>query len=100
MRYVVVYKSNSEPLARCIRCSVPSARARMIEGRRSVPASTARLRPRVYGLHGRHYDDTSLDVLWKLNIGTGFDAPLMSFEAGGEQYVAILSGLTSQGLRP
>jgi alcohol dehydrogenase (cytochrome c) len=40
------------------------------------------------------YDDTSLDVLWKLNVGTGLNAPPMSFEAGGKQYVAILSGLS------
>ncbi len=42
------------------------------------------------------YDDTSLDTLWKLNVGTGFNAPPMTFEAGGKQYVAILSGLSRQ----
>ena len=40
------------------------------------------------------YDDTSLDQLWKINVGTGFNAPPMTFEAGGKQYVAILAGLS------
>jgi alcohol dehydrogenase (cytochrome c) len=40
------------------------------------------------------YDDTSLDQLWKINIGSGFNAPPIAFEAGGKQYVAILSGLS------
>ena len=41
------------------------------------------------------YDDTTLDVLWKINVGDGFNAPPMTFEAGGRQYVAILSGLSA-----
>ena len=40
------------------------------------------------------YDDTSLAPLWKINVGTGFNAPPITFEAGGKQYVAILSGLS------
>ena len=40
------------------------------------------------------YDDTSLDQLWKINVGSGFNAPPITFEAGGKQYVAILSGLS------
>jgi alcohol dehydrogenase (cytochrome c) len=40
------------------------------------------------------YDDISLEQLWKINVGTGFNAPPMTFEAGGKQYVAILSGLS------
>ena len=40
------------------------------------------------------YDDTSLAPLWKINVGTGFNAPPMTFEAGGKQYVAIMSGLS------
>jgi alcohol dehydrogenase (cytochrome c) len=40
------------------------------------------------------YDDTTLDQLWKINVGSGFMAPPMTFEAGGKQYVAILSGLS------
>ena len=40
------------------------------------------------------YDDTTLEPLWKINVGTGFQAPPMTFEAGGRQYVAIMSGLS------
>jgi alcohol dehydrogenase (cytochrome c) len=39
------------------------------------------------------YDDTSLEQLWDINVGSGFNAPPMTFEVGGKQYVAILSGL-------
>jgi alcohol dehydrogenase (cytochrome c) len=42
------------------------------------------------------YDDTSLEPVWKINVGSGFNAPPMSFDAGGKQYVAILSGLSRQ----
>jgi alcohol dehydrogenase (cytochrome c) len=42
------------------------------------------------------YDDTRLEPVWKINVGSGFNAPPMSFEAGGKQYVAILSGLSRQ----
>jgi alcohol dehydrogenase (cytochrome c) len=38
------------------------------------------------------YDDTTLDQLWKVNVGSGFSAPPMTFEVGGKQYVAIASG--------
>jgi alcohol dehydrogenase (cytochrome c) len=38
------------------------------------------------------YDDTSLDELWKINVGSGFSAPPMTFEVDGKQYVAIVSG--------
>jgi alcohol dehydrogenase (cytochrome c) len=40
------------------------------------------------------YDDISLEQLWEVNVGTGFNAPPMTFEAGGKQYVAILTGLS------
>jgi alcohol dehydrogenase (cytochrome c) len=40
------------------------------------------------------YDDESLAPLWKINVGTGFNAPPMTFETGGKQYVAILAGLS------
>ena len=40
------------------------------------------------------YDDTTLEQLWKINVGVGFMAPPMTFEVGGKQYVAILSGLS------
>ena len=39
------------------------------------------------------YDDVTLEQLWKINVGTGFNAPPMTFEVNGKQYVAILSGL-------
>ena len=38
------------------------------------------------------YDDTTLDQLWKINVGSGFAAPPMSFEVNGKQYIAIASG--------
>jgi alcohol dehydrogenase (cytochrome c) len=40
------------------------------------------------------YDDTTFAELWKINVGDGFNAPPMTFEAGGKQYVAILAGLS------
>jgi hypothetical protein len=40
------------------------------------------------------YDDTSLEQLWQINVGTGFSAPPMTFEAGGKHYVVILTGLS------
>src|ERR1700686_110546 len=45
------------------------------------------------------YDDTTLEQLWKINVGSGFMAPPMTFEVGGKQYVAILSGLSRISLR-
>jgi alcohol dehydrogenase (cytochrome c) len=42
------------------------------------------------------YDDATLEQVWKMNVGTGFNAPPIAFEAGGKQYVAILSGLSRQ----
>jgi alcohol dehydrogenase (cytochrome c) len=38
------------------------------------------------------YDDTTLAELWKINLGSGFSAPPMTFEVNGRQYVAIASG--------
>jgi alcohol dehydrogenase (cytochrome c) len=38
------------------------------------------------------YDDTTLDELWRINVGSGFSAPPMTFEVNGKQYVAIVSG--------
>jgi len=38
------------------------------------------------------FDDTTLDELWKINIGSGFSAPPMTFAVDGKQYVAIVSG--------
>jgi alcohol dehydrogenase (cytochrome c) len=41
------------------------------------------------------YDDSSMEELWKINVGTGFQAPPMTFEVNGKQYVAILSGMSA-----
>ncbi len=38
------------------------------------------------------FDDTTLDEVWKTNVGSGFSAPPMTFEVNGKQYVAIVSG--------
>jgi alcohol dehydrogenase (cytochrome c) len=38
------------------------------------------------------YDDTTLDELWRINVGSGFTAPPMTYEINGAQYVAIASG--------
>ncbi len=38
------------------------------------------------------FDDTTLDQLWRVNVGTGFSAPPMTFEVNGKQYLAITSG--------
>ena len=37
-------------------------------------------------------DDTTLDELWKINVGSGFSAPPMTFEVNGRQYLAMASG--------
>ena len=38
-------------------------------------------------------DDQTLEELWSVNVGTGFNAPPMTYSVGGKQYVAIASGL-------
>jgi alcohol dehydrogenase (cytochrome c) len=38
------------------------------------------------------FDDTTLEELWKINVGAGFAAPPMTFEFNGKQYLAIASG--------
>jgi alcohol dehydrogenase (cytochrome c) len=38
------------------------------------------------------FDDATLNETWKINVGSGFSAPPMTFETGGKQYVAIVSG--------
>jgi glucose dehydrogenase len=43
------------------------------------------------------YDDTSLEELWRFNVGSGINAPPMTFEVGGRQYLAIQSGLARNG---
>jgi alcohol dehydrogenase (cytochrome c) len=41
------------------------------------------------------FDDTTLEQLWKINVGSGFSAPPMTYEFGGKQYVAIASGASA-----
>jgi alcohol dehydrogenase (cytochrome c) len=38
------------------------------------------------------FDETTLEELWKVNVGAGFTAPPMTFEVNGKQYLAIASG--------
>ena len=38
-------------------------------------------------------DDQTLEELWKVNVGTGFNAPPMTYSVNGKQYIAIASGL-------
>jgi outer membrane protein assembly factor BamB len=38
------------------------------------------------------FDDTTLSEMWKINVGSGFSAPPMTFETAGKQYIAIVSG--------
>src|SRR5882757_10205432 len=38
------------------------------------------------------FDDTTLTELWKINVGSAFSAPPMTFAVNGKQYVAIASG--------
>ena len=45
------------------------------------------------------YDDVTLAELWKTNVGSGFNAPPMTFEVNGKQYVAIATGLYATGKR-
>jgi alcohol dehydrogenase (cytochrome c) len=45
------------------------------------------------------FDATTLDELWKINVGAGFNAPPMTFEVNGKQYLAIASGPSAASLR-
>jgi len=38
------------------------------------------------------FDDTTLEELWRINVGSAFSAPPMTFEVNGRQYLAIASG--------
>ena len=38
-------------------------------------------------------DDQTLDELWRFNVGTGINAPPMTYAVNGKQYIAIASGL-------
>jgi alcohol dehydrogenase (cytochrome c) len=39
------------------------------------------------------YDDQTLEELWKINVGSGFVAPPMTYMVDGKQYIAIASGI-------
>src|SRR5262245_34482275 len=43
------------------------------------------------------YDDQTLEELWKVNMGTGFSAPPITFAVDGRQYIAIASGISNVG---
>jgi alcohol dehydrogenase (cytochrome c) len=38
------------------------------------------------------FDDQTLDVLWRINLGSGVNAPPMTYAVNGKQYIAIASG--------
>jgi alcohol dehydrogenase (cytochrome c) len=38
------------------------------------------------------YDDTTMQELWRMNLGGGFSAPPITFETGGKQYVVFPAG--------
>ncbi|HEX3863208.1 MAG TPA: PQQ-binding-like beta-propeller repeat protein, partial [Stellaceae bacterium] len=40
-------------------------------------------------------DDQTLDELWSINVGTGINAPPMTYAINGKQYIAIATGLTA-----
>jgi hypothetical protein len=56
-------------------------------------APTSRFATASIGFCVAAYDDTTLHELWKINLGSRFSAPPMTFEANGKQFVAIASGL-------
>jgi alcohol dehydrogenase (cytochrome c) len=39
-------------------------------------------------------DDQTLEELWSINVGTGVNAPPMTYAVDGKQYIAIATGLT------
>ena len=43
------------------------------------------------------YDDQTLDELWRFNVGSGFNAPPITYAVNGKQYIAIASGLCCDG---
>ena len=43
------------------------------------------------------YDDQTLAELWRINVGSGFNAPPMTYAVNGKQYIAIASGLCCAG---
>jgi alcohol dehydrogenase (cytochrome c) len=43
------------------------------------------------------YDDQTLEELWRINVGSGFNAPPIAYAVNGKQYIAIASGLCCDG---
>ena len=39
------------------------------------------------------FDDQTLDVLWQISVGSGINAPPMTYAVNGKQYIAVASGL-------
>ena len=37
-------------------------------------------------------DEVTLEQLWKINVGSGFTAPPMTYSVDGKQYVAVVAG--------
>ncbi len=44
-------------------------------------------------------DDQTLAPLWQINLGTGMNAPPMTYAVDGKQYIAIASGLFGNSSR-
>ena len=40
------------------------------------------------------FDDETMEMKWKINMGAGFTAPPISFGVNGKQYIAIATGLS------
>ena len=43
-------------------------------------------------------DDQTLEELWSFNVGTGINAPPMTYAVNGKQYIAIATGLTGNSI--
>ncbi len=57
------------------------------------PPRAASWSPRCSTAPSSRFDDQTLEELWKINVGTGFNAPPMTYSVDGKQYIAIASGL-------
>jgi alcohol dehydrogenase (cytochrome c) len=43
-------------------------------------------------------DDETLEELWSFNVGTGINAPPMTYAVDGKQYIAVATGLTRNSM--
>ena len=43
-------------------------------------------------------DDETLEELWSFNVGTGINAPPMTYSVDGKQYIAVATGLTRNSM--